>query len=542
MTQAKPQLSVRAVVALRRLWRRMGGWLDRHGLPPLPAYLSLSLGAFLIAFEWYALRLWYWAEAQWEVAARREMLLEHGSVTLGVVVLLFVALGALALMVGMAMGRRRTWGTLSYLRKCCIVGYAMVFVAAYGIYDVTAVLIQLSPLPGRGEALFYNRYELMWPLGLLFIFAGITHLIAWRRVTMRWYRPDEPDAGLAVGDRILENLRRHGDDPPYRKSVLSSISLHVLVVVGPLLLMRTGCVEDYEIPAGEGNPVVNLVRMVKPKKKEKKQFVLRPDSAIYFAIPDLDDSPILEQVDEQSQITYVADPNAAHSKMGKGGKGKGGWPDGTGDRPIRFIRLEYRGTDWDDGMDARARADLNFLTAFNKRTGFKVADHPESVTISQLRSFTKGYAPPFVYMTGSSSINLSPQEMRILREYLLDGGMLFADAGSSAWDRSFRGVMNALFPDKPLITVSDDDPIFQYPFVFPNGAPPLWHHGGFKAMGIKHRERWVVFYHPGDVNDAWKTGHSGMDKALAEASFDLGTNIIYYAFTHYLEETRKYRK
>jgi len=61
-------------------------------------------------------------------------------------------------------------------------------------------------------------------------------------------------------------------------------------------------------------------------------------------------------------------------------------------------------------------------------------------------------------------------------------------------------------------------------------------------MGMKHKGRWIIFYHPGDLNDAWKTGHSGLRPELAKAAYQLGVNLIYYAFTHYLEETRKYRK
>ena len=64
---------------------------------------------------------------------------------------------------------------------------------------------------------------------------------------------------------------------------------------------------------------------------------------------------------------------------------------------------------------------------------------------------------------------------------------------------------------------------------------------GVKAK-VNGRERWVVFYHPGDINDAWKTGNSGLDPDTADGAFRMGVNIIYYAFTHYLEDTRKYRK
>ena len=82
--------------------------------------------------------------------------------------------------------------------------------------------------------------------------------------------------------------------------------------------------------------------------------------------------------------------------------------------------------------------------------------------------------------------------------------------------------------------ISDDDPIFQIPFTFPNGPPPLWFHGGKQTMGVKYKGRWAVFYFPGDLNDAWKTGHSGIDPTLAEAAVHLGVNIVYYATTRYL--------
>ena len=120
--------------------------------------------------------------------------------------------------------------------------------------------------------------------------------------------------------------------------------------------------------------------------------------------------------------------------------------------------------------------------------------------------------------------------------------MLFADAGSPEFHNSFVALMAAVFPDRQLVTIADDDPIFQGPFTFPNGAPPLWHHGGYRALGVKHQNRWAVFYHPGDINDAWKTGGSGMSRDLCDQSYRLGVNIVYHAFTNYLDTTRKHRK
>ena len=333
-----------------------------------------------------------------------------------------------------------------------------------------------------------------------------------------------------------------GRDPRYRRSLLASALAHAAVIFVPLFLESYGCVRNYLIPYGSGTPRVAVVEVIKRRKPKQKRFVLNPNSAIYFHVPDLDESNVLRDVEQMTQLTYAADPNAVFGKVGAGGGTRGGWPEGVGNEPIRFIRLEYNGPDWDDGMDTKLRADVNFLQEFHHLTGFKVAARSESHAIRLLRKYDRGFAPPFVYMTGSGSINIPSSDLKIVREYLLEGGMLFADCGSPQWDRAFRDLVGALFPDKRLVVIADDDPIFQMPYAFPNGAPPLWHHGGMQALGIKHKDRWAVFYHPGDINDAWKTGHSGLRPDLAKGAFEMGVNIVYYAFTHYLEQTRKYRK
>ena len=67
----------------------------------------------------------------------------------------------------------------------------------------------------------------------------------------------------------------------------------------------------------------------------------------------------------------------------------------------------------------------------------------------------------------------------------------------------------------------------------------MWHHGGKNALGIKINGRWAVFYHPGDINDAWKTGRSGVDRRMADRTLELGYNVVSYAYTHYLNATQK---
>jgi hypothetical protein len=299
------------------------------------------------------------------------------------------------------------------------------------------------------------------------------------------------------------------------------------------MLTWWGCDEQpYGVPEGSGTPAVEMVKVKKLKKKPEKKYVLNMNTAVSFYVPRIEDSEVLEEIDKETENTYEAQKLG---KLGQGGGKEGGWPNGMKNARVRFIRLQYDGGDWDQDMGYGS--DYNILLKFRELTGFQIASETESLSISQLKRFPKNRAPPFVYMTGGlkGSISLSNAEMKVLREYCLEmGGLIFADNGGGRFDQNFRPLMKRIFPDLPLVEISKDDVIFQQPFLFPNGAPALWHHSGNNAMGVKYKGRWVVFYHQGDVNDAWKTGHSGASEAVAAQAYKIGVNVINYAFNQYM--------
>jgi hypothetical protein len=439
---------------------------------------------------------------------------------------------------------------LNLVRKACIAAWMAAWFHAMLVFRAVGVVQDLDIKPGGTAPDSWNaaawKLQFLWPVLLVAAALGLVYLFAWTRAAIRaWTR--DPSEEPAAGDRVIENVRNHGPDPRFRKSVWASVWVHIFfVLILPWLLSYVGCVDPYRVPKGRGSPAVAVARVQKvERQKKKKKLMVNPNSAISFNFPDLNDSKVERIVEQVSRVQYNADPSrvmAAAGKMGAGGEGPGGWPDGMEDSKVRFIRLEYNGQGWDDGMDAVSRADMNFLAKFRNLTGFNCATKGESHPIRLLRKYPEGYAPPFVYMTGSGGISVSDSDKRILREYLHGGGMLFADCGSRSWDTSFRTFIASVLPGEPLMTIPDDDVLFQLPFGFANGPPPLWHHGGVDSMGVKHNGRWVVFYHPGDVNDAWKVNRSGMREDLAEGAMEIGVNVVYYSFTHYLELTRKYRR
>jgi hypothetical protein len=137
-------------------------------------------------------------------------------------------------------------------------------------------------------------------------------------------------------------------------------------------------------------------------------------------------------------------------------------------------------------------------------------------------------------MTGQQNISVSDAEIKILRTYLLDHhGMLFGDnGGSSGWEGQFVGMMARVLPTVEPISVYLDHPIHRVPYTLPR-LPIVAPHGRSNALGWVVDGRLAVYYHPGDIGDAWADGHSGVPQEVWESSYQLGINVIYYAHSEY---------
>ena len=290
----------------------------------------------------------------------------------------------------------------------------------------------------------------------------------------------------------------------------------------------TGC-SIYESPLG-GGAEKQLKQVVRIQKVIRKKYVINPYSSILFNPPPIDDVKL--QLLEETAHRY---------KVGQG-KGKGaGFSAGTTRGQVRFIRLKYKGGDWEQDMDRGS--DLNLLTEYGVRLGHRVNDRPEPMEIRRLKNFPPRKSPPMVYMTGQQNIQTSEGEIKILRAYLLDKhGMLFGDnGGSSGWEGQFVGMMRKILPKVEPITVYLDHSIHQIPYTLPK-LPYVAKHGRSDALGWVVDGRLVAYYHPGDIGDAWADGHSGVPREIWESCFQLGVNIIFYAHAEYnkwLEATKE---
>jgi hypothetical protein len=317
-------------------------------------------------------------------------------------------------------------------------------------------------------------------------------------------------------------------NPKLRQSVFTLVTYTGLFFMTAFFLTRLSGCAIYEAPAGGGEEM-QLRQVVKIQNVVKKNYVINPYSSVLFNPPPIDDVKL--ELLEVTEHLY---------KIGQG-KGDGaGFSAGTTRGKVRFIRLKYDGGDWAQDMDRGS--DLNLLTEYGIRTGHPVSDRPEPMEISRLNAFPARKSPPMIYMTGQQNISVSDAEIRILRKYLLDNhGMLFADnGGSSGWEGQFVSMMRRVLPRIEPITVYLDHTIHRIPYSLPR-LPIVAPHGRSSALGWVVDGRLAVYYHPGDIGDAWADGHSGVPHDVWESCYQLGVNVIYYAHSEYnkwLEATK----
>lgn len=322
-------------------------------------------------------------------------------------------------------------------------------------------------------------------------------------------------------------------DRRFRQALVLGLLAQVLLMVLLSIPWHFGWQKPYGLPKGSGqeNPQARQIIVQRVQRVKKERLIVNPNSAVILQRPKIDQSDLMAQVDQETQQTYKA-TGGNTGRPGKGGGKEGGWPEGMENARIRFIRLQYADGDWDQDMGYDA--DYNMLLKFRDETGFKIAPNTEAIAIQDLKHFPKAQKPPFVFITGRKGMKLSSTEIQVLRWYCLEeGGMIIADNGGGSFDSSFRTVMRQVFPELRWVDIANDDVLFRCYYQFSRGAPPLWHHSGWRAAGLKHNGRWVVFYHQGDMNDAWKTGHSGASPAVAAEAYRLGINLMFYAFNQY---------
>lgn len=188
--------------------------------------------------------------------------------------------------------------------------------------------------------------------------------------------------------------------------------------------------------------------------------------------------------------------------------------------------LKYNGGgDW----YANPTALPNLIDFSNQNIGTNIKKIPEIVDIGSIDI----YNYPLLHMTGHGNIIFNFEEAENLRKYLIAGGFLHVD-DNYGMDEFFRREIKKVFPEKDLVIINSDHPIFNQSFSFPNGLPKIHIHDAkpAQALGIFDNGRLLCLYtYESDLSDGWEDPEVHNDSYETRIkALKMGSNIIEYVF------------
>lgn len=188
--------------------------------------------------------------------------------------------------------------------------------------------------------------------------------------------------------------------------------------------------------------------------------------------------------------------------------------------------LKYKGGgDWYGNPTALP----NLIAFCNKNINTKINPKPETVETGS----TDIFQYPLLHMTGHGNVFFSETDAENLRNYLMSGGFLHID-DNYGMKPYITKELKKVFPEKELIELPVNHPIFSSAFEFPDGLPKIHEHDGKRpqALGIFVENRLVLlFTYESDLGDGWEDPEVHNDPAeVREKALKMGANIVKFAF------------
>ncbi len=224
---------------------------------------------------------------------------------------------------------------------------------------------------------------------------------------------------------------------------------------------------------------------------------------------------------------------------------------------IRYNSMSYGGRGWGRGNRKWSTdypdSDMNMSYRLQQLTSLQVNPNGAVVDIDpeQLRHY------PFLYMIEVGDIDITDDEAKTLREYMLNGGFIMVDDfwGTREWE-NFEVALKQVWPDRKIEEIPLEHEIFH--MVFPLKVKPQIPHIRYAEYVInqgityefdkpgseqvhyrgvfddKRRLMMVICWNT-DTGEGWE--QEGTDpwyfREFSEKyAYPLGINIIFYALTH----------
>ncbi len=210
----------------------------------------------------------------------------------------------------------------------------------------------------------------------------------------------------------------------------------------------------------------------------------------------------------------------------------------------------YRGRlngPWQQGLSLWTqdypRADRHFAQAMRRLTRVSTRSVEQPINLDEPGEVNNW---PWLYAVQVGEWGLTEGQARSLRDYCLRGGFFLADDfhGDFEWQMFERRIKMA-FPDREIVEIADDDPIFHvlYDFVDRNQVPGRAHlRLGYKNNGIGAHWRaiyddkgriMVLISFNSDLGDAWEYADDpAYPERFASIAIRIGVNSVLYSMTH----------
>ena len=200
-------------------------------------------------------------------------------------------------------------------------------------------------------------------------------------------------------------------------------------------------------------------------------------------------------------------------------------------RPVVLGKYDHGVADWD--LHPRG---IHYLTRsiekdWNEKYNWQ-AVRAKDATANDL------FESPVLFMSGHDAIGLDAKQKETLKEYIENGGFLFAEAcqgdgcGDNApIDKAFRALMAELFPDSNLQPLAADHPIWKAQYKL--GPSKTW-----PLLGLQACCRTSVVYCPANLSCYWALNRPGVlqdknanPRLLQKIDYckQAGTNVVAYA-------------
>ena len=214
--------------------------------------------------------------------------------------------------------------------------------------------------------------------------------------------------------------------------------------------------------------------------------------------------------------------------------------------PLDGYRGRFDG-DWRKGLSLWTqdypRADRAFTQAIRRLTRVEARSVEEPVSLDD---GDEVYNWPWLYAVQVGEWGLTQEECDKLRDYLLRGGFFMADDFHGSQEQAyFEKTMRMVFPDRPIVDIPNNDPIFHTVF----DLDDRYRITGSEHLAVGYKldgkvARWEGIYDDkgrvmiaislnSDIGDSWEWSNDPRyPQKFSDLGIRIGVNYVVYAMTH----------